>query len=253
VNTTTRILHIDDDPGFVAMAADFLEREGFEVVTETSADAGLDRLTGGSFDCVVSDYDMPGTDGLTFLDRVREHDAEMPFVLFTGQGSEDVASEAISRGATDYLQKAGRSETYEMLANRVRNAVERREARAEADRTRRFLEKVVEHATDIIATVDSNGAVVFVSKSVEGILGYTPAEVRERGVFGFVHPDDRERVRQQFEARLEDPTRPTGIRHRVVRADGSVVEMEGRAYNLVDDPDVEGILIYARPADAGEQ
>jgi PAS domain S-box-containing protein len=247
------VLHVDDDPEFAEVAAAFLGREGVDVTSVAGVDEALARLARDPFDCVVSDYDMPDEDGLAFLERVRDRDPEMPFVLFTGKGSEEIASEAISKGVTDYLQKEGRSETYAILANRIENAVERRRARAEADRTRRFLEKVVERATDIIATVDTRGEVVFVSQSVEEILGYTPEEVRERGAFGFVHPDDRETVRRRFEARLDDPDLPTGIRHRVVRADGSVVEVEGRAYNLVDDPDVEGILIYARPtADAAD-
>jgi PAS domain S-box-containing protein len=243
------VLHVDDDADFAELTAAFLGRE-FEVETATSAAEALDRLRDAAdHDCVVSDYDMPGRDGLAFLEEVRELDPEMPFVLFTGKGSEEVASEAISKGVTDYLQKTGQSETYEMLAKRIENAVESRRARAEADRTRRFLEKIVERATDIIATVDETGRIVFLSGSIEDVLGYDPATVRERGVFELVHPDDRERIEQLFETRLEDPDRPTGIRHRARHADGSYVELEARAYNLIDDPDVEGVVIYSRPTD----
>jgi PAS domain S-box-containing protein len=250
VNTSIRLLHVDDDPQFAELTVAFLEREAIEAEFVTTAEAALDRLSSEPFDCVVSDYDMPDEDGLALLDRVRDAHPGMPFVLFTGKGSEEVASEAISKGVTDYLQKGGGSETYDLLVRRIENAVEQQRARADAERSRRFLEKVVEHATDIIATVDARGEVVFVSKSVEEILGYTPREVRERGVFGFVHPDDRERIERQFENRLADPDLPTGIEHRVIHADGSVVEVEGRAYNLTDDPDIEGILIYARPTGA---
>ena len=241
-----RVLHVDDDREFAEVTAAFLERAGVEGVFVTSVEAALDRLAVEAFDCVVSDYDMPDENGLVLLDRVREAHPEMPFVLFTGKGSEEVASEAISKGVTDYLQKGGGSETYELLVKRVENAVDQRRARADAERSRRFLEKVVEHATDIIATVDASGEIVFVSGSVEEILGYTPGEIRERGPFELIHPDDRERVERQFGERLTDPERPTGIRHRAIHADGSVVELEARAYNLVDDPDIEGILIYTR-------
>jgi DNA-binding NtrC family response regulator len=48
---------------------------------------------------------MPGVDGLEFLASVREEYPDLPFILFTGKGSEEIASEAISRGVTDYLQK----------------------------------------------------------------------------------------------------------------------------------------------------
>ncbi len=131
-----RVLHVDDDADFAALAAEFLARadDRLHVEAEPSAAAGLDRLDDEPFDCVVSDYQMPGTDGLEFLAAVRETHPDLPFVLFTGRGSEEVASEAISRGATDYVQKTGGTEGYELLANRVANAVDQhRSARRAAD------------------------------------------------------------------------------------------------------------------------
>ncbi|MFB6281060.1 MAG: response regulator, partial [Haloferacaceae archaeon] len=101
---TIRILHVDDEPDFADLAASFLERENdrFVVETATSASDGLDRLADDRFDCIVSDYDMPGRNGIEFLETVREDHPELPFVLYTGKGSEEVASDAISAGVTDY-------------------------------------------------------------------------------------------------------------------------------------------------------
>ncbi|WP_152040374.1 PAS domain-containing response regulator [Salinigranum salinum] len=248
MNGEVRVLHVDDDRKFTELTVAYLERAGVETEFVTTVESALDRLSSEPFDCVVSDYDMPGENGLALLDRVREAHPEMPFILFTGKGSEEVASEAISKGVTDYLQKGGGSETYDLLVKRIENAVEQRRARADAERSRRFLEKVVEHATDIIATVDASGQIVFISGSVEEILGYTPDELRELGPFELIHPDDRETVERRFEERMADPDRPTGIRHRAMHADGSVVELEARAYNLMEDSDVEGIIIYTRPS-----
>jgi len=129
------VLHVDDEPDFGALVADFLERKAddFTVLTETSAADGLERLAAESgIDCIVSDYDMSEKDGIEFLDAVRGTHPELPFVLFTGKGSEEVASEAISAGATDYLQKGGGAEQYDLLANRIRNAVEQRRSRQRA-------------------------------------------------------------------------------------------------------------------------
>jgi PAS domain S-box-containing protein len=141
------VLCVDDDPDVVDLAATFLERqeEDFAVVTATSASEGLDRLAEGGVDCVVSDYDMPGQDGIEFLEAVRGAHGDLPFVLFTGKGSETVASEAISAGATDYLQKGAGTEQYELLANRVRNAVER----YRADRRAAELDRIRTLASDV--------------------------------------------------------------------------------------------------------
>ena len=121
------VLQIDDEPDFVELAADMLEREDarFTVETATSASEAMDRLAVEGFDCIVSDYDMPGQNGIEFLTTVRETHPDIPFILFTGKGSETVASEAISAGVTDYLQKQTGADQYTLLANRVANAVER--------------------------------------------------------------------------------------------------------------------------------
>ncbi|ELZ45969.1 multi-sensor signal transduction histidine kinase, partial [Halorubrum coriense DSM 10284] len=132
-DTATRVLFVDDEPGAADLAATHVERllDGVEPVTRLSPDEALDVVRGGSIDCVVSDFDMPGHNGLEFLDSVRGVDPDVPFVLFTGKGSEEIASEAISAGVTDYLQKGAGRDRYEMLANSVANALGRR--RAERD------------------------------------------------------------------------------------------------------------------------
>jgi hypothetical protein len=60
----------------------------------------------------------------TFLGRVRDRFGDLPFVLFTGKGSKELANEATSAGVTDYLQKTGGTDQYTLLARRVTNAVE---------------------------------------------------------------------------------------------------------------------------------
>ena len=120
-----RVLHVDDDPDFGDLTATVLEREDerFVVETATTATEGLDSMWDRPPDCIVSDYDMPELDGIEFLERVREEYPEMPFILFTGKGSESVASQAISAGVTDYLEKNDGLEQYTLLANRISNAV----------------------------------------------------------------------------------------------------------------------------------
>jgi PAS domain S-box-containing protein len=134
------ILCVDDQPEVLDLAASLLEQQDdrFIVDTVSSAAAALERLDQAKVDCIVSDYQMPGLNGIEFLEAVREEYPRLPFILHTGRGSEEVASEAISAGATDYLKKRPGSEQYELLANRIQNAVEQSRARqtiaAERDR-----------------------------------------------------------------------------------------------------------------------
>ncbi len=143
---SVHVLHVDDNPDFGELVAELLQRENnrFEVSSVTSASEGLDRLNddGLVFDCVVSDYDMPAKSGIEFLEAVRSGYPELPFILFTGKGSEEVASDAISAGATDYLQKSGGVDEYTVLANRVQNAVDRYQSQRRADEHKRITEVI---------------------------------------------------------------------------------------------------------------
>ena len=152
-----RVLHVDDQADFADLTVTALEREDDRLSVEamTSGDEVLERLTDG-VDCVVSDYDMPGRNGIEVLEAIRERYPDLPFILFTGKGSEEVASEAISAGVTDYLQKAPGSEQYEILLNRIVNAVEAARTRARAARQERINTLIRETNRRLVAadTVD---------------------------------------------------------------------------------------------------
>lgn len=175
VNTSTpiSILHVDDDPNFGKMAARFLKRENdrFEIDATESANAALELLSKENFDCIVSDYQMPGLNGIEFLRNVRENHPDLPFILFTGKGSEQVASEAISAGVTDYLQKETGTEQYEILANRIQNVVMNYRAQTNY---REMFEKMPDgvtlHDTDSGALIDTN-------EEFCDMLGYTREEL----------------------------------------------------------------------------
>ncbi|AUG49360.1 PAS domain S-box protein [Haloarcula taiwanensis] len=141
------VLHIDDEPDFLDVASEILTQQSdkLTVVPATSAAEGLDRLATRSIDCIVSDYRMPETDGIELLETVRTEYPDLPFILFTGEGSEAVASDAIAAGATDYLRKGHGTERYELLANRIENAVDQyrtNQRAAELERVRALVSSI---------------------------------------------------------------------------------------------------------------
>jgi two-component system C4-dicarboxylate transport response regulator DctD len=118
-----RVLLVDDEEELRRSTAQALELFGLEVQTFASADHVLE-LSGFGFDgVVVSDIRMPGVDGMTLLQRIRELDAEIPVILVTGHGDVQLAVKAMREGAYDFLEKPF---TPQHLAGVIRRALDRR-------------------------------------------------------------------------------------------------------------------------------
>ncbi|WP_435095991.1 PAS domain-containing protein [Halorubrum sp. N11] len=149
------LLCVDDEADFLDLTATYLQRKlpTATVHTATRVADAREIIETEPIVCVVSDYEMPEQNGLEFLHTVRETHSDLPFILFTGKGSEEIASEAISAGVTDYLQKRG-TEQYDRLATRIRHAV------AEYQTKRDLRERVkeltaIQTISDVL--VDSDG------------------------------------------------------------------------------------------------
>ena len=181
---SVRVLHADDEPDFADLTAMHLERErdDFEVVTATSATEGLEHLAESDIDCIVSDYDMPGMDGLEFLEAVREEYPDLPFILFTGRGSEEIASEAISAGVTDYLNKGTGTDQYTVLADRIANTVEKYRAERELIETDQAVRTILDSLPLVLYTLDGEGRFTRSQGKALETIGLEPGEVVGRSV-----------------------------------------------------------------------
>jgi len=168
------VLHVDDDPSVLDLTEAFLERELGSVAVTTVAEpsAALDRLDDGEFDCVVSDYDMPGTDGLELFEAIHAEHRRLPFVLYTGKGSEEIASQALNAGVTGYFQKGG-PEQLRRLANRVEQAVDEHRTREIADR----YSTVIDALGYPVYVVDETGVFRFVNEPFAELTGYDREEL----------------------------------------------------------------------------
>jgi PAS domain S-box-containing protein len=168
------VLHVDDDPSVLDLAEAYFEREfdAAAVTSVTDPEAALDRLDGDSFDCIVSDYDMPEMDGLEFFEAIPERHRKIPFVLYTGKGSEEIASQALNVGVTGYFQKGG-PEQLRRLANRVDQAADEYRTKEIADR----YSTVIEALGYPVYVVDETGVFRFVNEPFAELTGYDREEI----------------------------------------------------------------------------
>lgn len=187
-----RVLHVEDDSEFAEMAAQFITRNDDRLVFETalSPSEGMDRLHQADFDCIVSDYDMPEQDGLEFLKRIRSEHPNLPFILFTGKGSEEIASDAISAGVTDYIQKEVGTDQYSVVANQIVNSVERYRAIRQTELGIRAMET----ANEGISLVEPDGTFSYVNSAFADLFGHEPDELEGKHWRILYHNEEAQRL-----------------------------------------------------------
>lgn len=154
-----RTLLVDDSDLFAESTTELLrQKEGLDVIYETCPSDALELLSKTMVDCVVSDYQMPGMNGIEFFEEVRARDEDVPFILLTAHGDEEIASKALSAGVDDYVLKVQlfESQEYTVLANRIWRAVEQH-------RTQKKYELLVSSTPDMLAQVDANGKIMAVN------------------------------------------------------------------------------------------
>jgi len=139
MSNRSKILVVDDEAGSRESMAIALEKAGHPVQTFDDADKALHYLQErDEVGLVVCDLRMPGTDGLAFLQQVRQKEIDVRVILVTGYGSIESAVEAMRVGADDYLTKP--LDLYE-LRKRVANLLENKQLREEVTSLRQMLDK----------------------------------------------------------------------------------------------------------------
>lgn len=216
------VLLVEDDFASANLAAEYLEEAGVEVEMETDPERALSYLEDSTVDCVVSDYDMPGLTGLELLERVRERHADLPFVLFTGAGSESIASDAIASGVDEYVEKSVGTEQFDLLVKRIESAVEQHRTEAKLARTEERYQRLLETAPTPIAIIDRE-AVRFVNDACVSFLGARDAEtVVGTDPLEFFDVAESQVARERMAAVLERQEPLDPVEYRLRTLDGEV-------------------------------
>nr|WP_321352591.1 PAS domain S-box protein [uncultured Methanoregula sp.] len=184
---TIRVLYVDDERDLLEIGKLFLEDlGGFLVDTQSSAKDGLAALSSAGYDAVVSDYQMPGMDGIAFLKQVRGSKNSIPFILFTGRGREEVVIQALNEGADFYLQKGGEPVAqFTELSHKVRQAVQQRRAEASIRDHERRETDIINFLPDATFAIDANGIVIAWNRAMEEFSGVPAKEILGKGNYEY--------------------------------------------------------------------
>jgi len=245
---TIRVLHVDDDAGFLAVAKQCLEEQSqFQVDTTLSAKEALKKLKHSKYDVIVSDYQMPGKNGLELMRQLRREGKDIPFILFTCKGKEEIAIEALNSGVYRYIRKEGNVETtYAELKHVILDAVRGKKAEKLLREAESRLRQITENMQDMLLITDTNLVCTYASASHEWILGYDPSEMIGKPICDFVHPDDLAKAMIAAEKAFKDNSGGK-MEVRVRRADGSYIVSEGIGKILTDEKgQVTGTVLSSR-------
>ncbi|MBD3404808.1 MAG: PAS domain S-box protein [Candidatus Lokiarchaeota archaeon] len=152
------VLFVDDDEITCQVAKRFLTTlTGLDIVTLSSSEKAMELIAEKKFDAIISDYDMPIHNGLDLLEYVRKRDSRIPFILFTGKSREDVAIEALNKGATQYIKKDAEPQSmYSELAHALQNAVLSFQISKALDESKLRNRLLIESMQDMIFVMDED-------------------------------------------------------------------------------------------------
>lgn len=217
------VLYIDDDPSLLEIGKAFLELSGqFTVATTEHPHAVMDHLHEQEYDCIISDYQMPILDGIALLQLIRARYPELPFILFTGKGREDVVIKAFDAGADYYVQKGRDIQSqFRELSHKIRLAVEKRYADRALRESEERYRNVVQDQNEFICRFRPDGTYIFANNAFCRTFGVGEDAVINRRFTPLMPAEDAKAIRKHLTSLSRENPQGT-IEHRILLPDGTV-------------------------------
>ena len=133
-----KILVVDDEASMTQFLSIVLKKEGYQVTAVNHGKDAVERAKSESFDVAITDYKMPGADGIEVLSALKKIDPNLPVILMTAFASQKSAIEAVNLGAFQYLEKNAKNEEIRVV---VKNALEMRKVQNENSYLKRELKR----------------------------------------------------------------------------------------------------------------
>jgi PAS domain S-box-containing protein len=176
------------------------------------------------------------------LREIRAVVGERP-VLLLGE-REDREEECLSLGAADYLTEDAFS--IPLLVRSARYVLDRRSPPNDPLGNQSLYRMILENGSDIILMIRANGAIQYISPTVEAVLGYSPEELLGKDVFEFVHPEDRDLALANLEIELREPGTAPITLNRIRHRDGGWRYMESWGMDVTGRTETGGIFLASR-------
>jgi PAS domain S-box-containing protein len=251
------VLYVDDEDMLLDIGKLFLERSGdCSVDIAISARQGIEQMGKKTYDAIVSDYQMPGMDGIEFLKNIRAT-STIPFILFTGKGREEVVIEAINSGADFYLQKGGDPKAqFVELKHKILQAVNRRRTEDQLRKSETRYRQLVDLLPQTVFEIDQTLTITSINPVALKTFGYTPEDL-EKGVtvFAVFSEDEHQRIGENIRKILRGE--PSGaLEYTAKRKDGSTFPVITYSVPIMQENipvGLRGVLVDITERKAAEQ
>jgi PAS domain S-box-containing protein len=245
------ILHLEDEPDFAELVRSLLSHDGLEAeVTRVCTRHDFEEaLARGGIDLIISDYHLPNFNGLEALALAKKAAPHTPFILVSGTIGELAAIESLKGGATDYVLKQNLERLPAAIRRAIKESSERAkllEAELELSRRAKYFRTLTENSLDVLCIISREGRFVYISPSVQNVLGYAPEELNGEDMFERVHQEDVYRAREALQMALAHPERNIKVQYRFKTKDGEWRRLELVEKNCLDDPQINGIVASCR-------
>jgi PAS domain S-box-containing protein len=247
------VLMVEDDANDAELLQAHLaeaKRGGAQVLHARTLGEGLALLQSRDVQITLLDLDLPDSQGLHTLERMRAA-AHGPVIVISGNGHPSLVDEALKRRAYDVipkdaldaatLQRVLRLATLHQAAGREQGASEGR------------YRALLESSSEALVLLDAKGRIQYASAAMRRVLGYNSAEVLGRAGLGFVHPEDRDAVQETFAALSAEAGGFATLRVRFQHKNGGLRILESSLANRLGDADVAAIVCGYRDVTQEEE
>ena len=230
-----RVLYVDDEPTVLDVGRILLEQSGnFSIATAESAPAALELLKNEHFDAIVSDFEMPGMDGIRFLAEVRTRFGPVPFIMFTGKGEKEEVIQAINNGTDFYLEKGDDPEIqFVDLSHKIKQAVSRRRADEALRETNEYLNNLFDYANAPIIVWDPEFVITRFNPAFEELTLRSKQEVIGKPLDILFPKESTDSLRILIKKALEGERWET-VEIPILTKDGSVRIVLWNSANVLD-------------------
>ena len=186
----SNVLYVDDEPALLDLGKAFLEKSGhLRVDTATTVEDALHQIKSKKFDAIISDYQMPDMSGIEFLRHIRSKQNDIPFILFTGRGREEIVIEALNSGADFYLQKGGEQKSqFAELEHKINNAIDRKRTHDALKESEQRMLDIINFLPDATFAVNLENQVISWNRTMEEMTGIPKDAILGTGDYSYAVP-----------------------------------------------------------------